>query len=439
MAKKSLPAISLFSGALGLDLGFEAAGFSVKVAVECNPFAAETIRQNRPDIVLIQKKIEHVSTSEILKAAGLRPGEPALITAGPSCQSFSTAGRRGALKDPRGAVFHQFLRVVREARPRFFVMENVRGMLSAAVRHRPLKERGPGYPPLRQEEELGSAFALILRELRRTGYYVGFDLLNAADFGVPQTRERLFFIGSRDGEAVEFPRPTHAQEPSGRRVAWVSMREGLKGLKVRKAAYTPLTESKKKYLRRIPSGRNWRALPKNMQKDALGGAHRSWGGRNGFFRRLDWDKPAPALVSQPDGKATMLCHPSRLRPLTVQEYARLQQFPDDWVFAGGIPQQYKQAGNAVPIGLGTAVGRALRKTMRIARKSRNRRGKLFCANQDLIRRLLRRPRTILNPRHMRKVKNKKASTLWMKGLRRRRELRVISALLSKPATTAKAA
>jgi DNA (cytosine-5)-methyltransferase 1 len=147
MGRRGRAVISLFSGGLGLDLGLEAAGFEVRVAVECNRFAAATVRNNRPDIALIPKKLEDVTTGEILGAAGLSPGEPVVVTGGPCCQSFSTAGQRGSVSDPRGMMFRQFLRVVREARPRFFVMENVRGILSAAVRHRPLKERGPGHPP----------------------------------------------------------------------------------------------------------------------------------------------------------------------------------------------------------------------------------------------------------------------------------------------------
>jgi DNA (cytosine-5)-methyltransferase 1 len=143
---RKLPIISLFSGALGLDLGLEQAGFKLTVAVECNRFAADTIRTNRPDVFLFERRIEEISTREILDAAGLKAGDPFVLTGGPSCQAFSTAGLRGSMSDPRGVMFREFLRVVREAKPRFFVMENVKGVLSAAIRHRPLNRRGPGYP-----------------------------------------------------------------------------------------------------------------------------------------------------------------------------------------------------------------------------------------------------------------------------------------------------
>ena len=418
-----LPVISLFSGALGLDLGLEQAGFRICVAVECNRDAAATIRANRPDLPLIEAKLEDVSTEEILKKAGLRPGQPVLVTGGPSCQTFSTAGQRVALQDQRGNMFREFLRVVREARPRFFCMENVRGILSAAVQHRPLRERGPGWPKLGPDEELGSALKLIVRELALTGYYTVFDLINAADYGVPQTRERVIFLGSRYGEPVEMPKRTHAVEAiNGTKRPWVTLREGLKGLRQRpKILYTEFSPKKREFLEYVPAGGNWRDLPEELHEDALGGAFHSWGGRTGFYRRLAWDAPCPALTTRPDSKATMFCHPDELRPLTVREYARIQQFPDDWTFAGGLPQQYLQIGNAVPLGLGEAVGYALRDAMRARRRVET--GKVVCENEDLIARIERRPTTVLNPQRMRKVSTTSAAREWRaKGPRHRTSL-----------------
>lgn len=418
MPRNSRSVISLFSGALGLDLGLEAAGFDVRVAVERNRFACETIRANRPDLPLIDRSIEDVHTTEILEAGRLEVGEPTLLTAGPCCQAFSTAGQRASLEDPRGVLFRHFLRVVREARPRFFVMENVRGILSAAIRHRPLKKRGPGFPPLQPDEELGSAFSLILRDLESLGYYVVFGLLNAADYGVPQTRERVVFIGSRDLELVKIPSPTH-REAGGRGFEqWVTLRDALAGLRSYQSDYTPLSPRNLRYLERIPAGGNWRSLPKTMQERALGGAYRSWGGRTGFLRRLSWHRPSPSLPTRPDSRATMLCHPRANRPLSVKEYARLQQFPDDWQFSGGLPQQYKQIGNAVPVGLGVAVGVALRETMRS--RARADRAGVRCADPALLERMARRPKTILNPPRMRRVKRSEAVTEWRNGSERNR-------------------
>jgi DNA (cytosine-5)-methyltransferase 1 len=409
-----LKVISIFSGALGLDLGLEAAGFRVAVAVECNRFAAETIRKNRPRLPLIEEHLEEVTTATILEKAGLRAGEAALVTGGPSCQPFSTVGQRRSMGDPRGGMFKEFLRVVREAQPRFFVMENVRGVLSAATRHRPLKERGPGYPRLKPEEELGSAFSMVLKELSGLGYYVVFDVLNTADYGTPQTRERVVFLGSRDGEPLEIPVPTHSKTGGDGKRRWVTLTKGLGSLAESKPVFSPLSEKKKDIMRRVPQGGNWRDLPKDLQRKALGGAYRSWGGRVGFFRRLSWDRPAPALTTRPDSKATMLCHPTKLRPLSVREYARLQQFPASWRFEGGRPQQYIQVGNAVPVGLGRAIGRALRKAM-AGRRLRARLGTLVCMNRDLLERLSKRPRTVVNPPRMRKVKGKDELRKWLRS------------------------
>lgn len=197
--------ISLFNGALGLDLGLERAGFKIRVAVESDPVANRTIRANRPDLPLLDKPIEEISTEELLDAAELKAGEPTLLAGGPACQAFSTAGKRRSLDDPLGLLFYEYMRVVDEARPRFFLMENVRGLLSAAVRHRPLRCRGPKHPPLEPDEELGSAFEKMTEQLRQSGYYVLFDVLNSADFGTVQTRQRLVLLGSHDGVKLSMP------------------------------------------------------------------------------------------------------------------------------------------------------------------------------------------------------------------------------------------
>jgi DNA (cytosine-5)-methyltransferase 1 len=396
-----LPVISLFSGAMGLDLGLERAGFRVAVAVECNPFAIATIRANRPELPLIDRPIEDVTTEEILLAAGLKPGQPVLVAGGPSCQVFSTAGARRSLGDPRGELFEHFVRVVEEARPRFFVMENVRGLLSAAASHRSLKERGPGYPPLKPDEELGSAFQVVARHLRELDYYTVFDVLNSADFGTPQTRQRLLLIGSRDGEQVRAPTPTHSADGSDGLTKWRTLGEALEGLVQDPPEFYRFCPSKEKYLGKVPEGGNWRDLPENLRKEALGKAFDSWGGRSGFFRRLAFSRPSPALTTRPDSKATSLCHPTELRPLSVQEYARVQEFPDKWTFAGPVRKKYEQVGNAVPLGLGEAAGRAVLAAMGKS-GAEDRKGKVECWNLDLLTRLAKRPKTIVNPPRMRK-------------------------------------
>jgi DNA (cytosine-5)-methyltransferase 1 len=424
MKRSDLPVISLYSGAMGLDLGLEKAGFRVAVAVECNPFAAATIRANRPDVVVIERPIEEVTTAEILKAAGLKKGEAALVAAGPSCQVFSTAGKRRSFKDPRGAMFDEFVRVVRESRPEFFLMENVRGLLSAAIQHRPLNKRGTGFRPLASSERLGSALDYVIKRLKGLNYGVLFDLLNAADYGVPQTRDRLVFIGSREGRAFRMPAPTHAREAVGRRKKWSTLRDALHGLDDSNSEFVPFTPTRSKFLRHVPQGGNWQDLPDRMKPAALGKAFVSWGGRCGFFRRLAWNKPSPALTTSPTCKATTLCHPKELRPLTVREYARVQQFPDNWAFAGykkSAAQKYVQIGNAVPVGLAAAVGRAIRRARKAA-KSRARLGKVECLNLKLLEKLAKRPTTIVNPPRMRNQKAKRSAPAWSAERKQKRQV-----------------
>lgn len=421
------PVISLFSGALGLDLGLERAGCRIAVAVECNRFAQRTIELNRPvghpkHIPLIKDKIEEVATSELLRRAGLKKGGAFVVTGGPSCQAFSTAGQRGSIKDRhgRGTMFREFLRVVREAQPRFFVMENVRGVLSAAVRHRPLSERGAGYPPLKPDEALGSALRMILRELSVLDYYIVVGVVNAADYGVPQTRERVVFLGSRDGEPLELPIATHAKTRTAGMKLWRTLRQTVREIDDPEPEFTELCKSKRKYLAKIKEGGNWRDLPPKMQREALGRAYDSWGGRVGFFRRLWWDKPSPSLNTRPDSKATMLIHPEELRPLSIAEYAALQQFPSDWQFAGATSHKYVQIGNAVPVGLGEAIGMALvaatKKRIRVEE-----RGLVRCS-PELIEKLANRPRTVLNPGRMRDEPDFEETKKWIGRERSRRSV-----------------
>ena len=274
--RKKLPVISLFSGAMGLDLGLERAGFSIAVVVECNKYALETIRHNRPHLPVIDRRIEDVTTAEILEAAGLTAGDPVVVAGGPSCQVFSTAGQRGSLGDPRGTMFEHFVRVVREAQPRFFVMENVRGLLSAAVKHRPLSQRGPGYPALSPDEELGSAFRVVVEKLSELGYYTIFDVLNAADYGVPQCRQRLVIMGSKVGENICMPEFTHSETGESGLPPWRSLGDALEGLEDEEPEFYQFSSSKKKYLKKVPKGGNWRDLPRSLREKALGKAYVSW-------------------------------------------------------------------------------------------------------------------------------------------------------------------
>lgn len=351
--------ISLFTGAMGLDLGLEQAGFKTVVAVEMDPTCANTIRTNRPYVNVIEKDICNVNTGEILDTAGLRRGEVDLISGGPPCQPFSFAGKRRSIRDIRGRAFMEFVRIVKEVRPRFFLIENVRGILSAAIPHRPVDQREERRLPLKPSEKPGSALGYLLAQFDKLGYAVTYGLVNSADYGVPQTRERVFFIGSRDGLKLPLPEPTHSKEGGVGKEKWRNLSDAVYGLQEHRPLVLKLPPSRKKYLSKIPAGGNWKCLPKMMQKQALRGAYYSSGGKTGYLRRLSFSCPSPTLLTNPVAKATYLIHPLELRPISVKEYARIQQFPDDWIFCGSLRQQYRQIGNAVPIGLGLAFGKVI--------------------------------------------------------------------------------
>jgi len=418
--------ISLFSGALGLDLGLENAGLVLKAAVECDQFAVQTIKNNRkhlkskkPAIFDKPLTLENVGKicKEVLQKTRLKKNGRYILAGGPPCQPFSTAGKRASLKDTRSCGFKIFLEAIRILRPKFFVVENVKGILSSAKKHRPLAKRGPGFPPLSPDEEHGSAFQKILNDLEKIckdlGYCVSWGVLNSADYGSPQIRERVIFIGSLDGYFV-WPEPTHSRNGENGKKKWETLKDGLKGLKERRPKYLEFNSRVCNYLKLIPEGSNWRSLPKKLRSKAIGKAYKSWGGRSGFLRRLSWDRPSPTITNNPKTKATMLCHPTKIRPLSVRECARLQQFPDYWDFTGSIAAQYRQVGNATPLALGHAIGTAIKNASRKRGKGPHRH-KLYCADPQLLERIIQRPKTMLNPPRMRKNKSTEQATKWLNG------------------------
>lgn len=355
-------ALSFFSGALGLDLGLEQAGFTLRLACEVDKFCRETIALNRPDLPLLGD-VTHYSPDEILARAGLGRGAAVdLIVGGPPCQAFSTAGRRNGFNDVRGNVFLTFLETALALRPAFLVIENVRGLLSCPLAHRPHDLRGPEFPALTLDERPGGVLYLVLTMIRRVGYGVSFNLYNAANFGSPQVRERVVLVCSRNGRQPPFLTPTHAEGGAYGLAPWRTFREATEGLTEHHHVAFP--EKRLRYYRMLKAGENWRALPETLQREALGGAYHAGGGKVGFLRRLAWDKPAPTLVTHPAMPATDLAHPEADRPLSIEEYKRLQEFPDSWHVAGPLREQYRQVGNAVPISLGRAIGTLVARLLR---------------------------------------------------------------------------
>lgn len=372
--------ISLFSGAMGLDLGLEQTGrFEIVACVEKEPAFCETIRQNQREgrlpksLKVFEGDIASISPQQVLDECGLAAEEVDLIVGGPPCQAFSTAGKRGTVQDPRGTLLWEYLRFVNAIRPRFFLMENVRGLLSAALKHRPIAQRpDKGGPPLTPEEEPGSVvrlFAKDLEELPGAPYHLDVFEVNSVNYGAPQIRERVLFIGNRDGRVVDFPPPTHgAPEPedpselpglSEAHKPWTTLGEAIGGLPPQTANILDFSPRKKSFLELVPAGSNWRSLPIDLQKESMGKAWYAKGGRSGWWRRLSFDLPSPTLVTMPNHASTALCHPTETRALSIEEYARIQEFPPGWKFCGRLAEQYAQVGNAVPTRLGSVAGKIL--------------------------------------------------------------------------------
>jgi DNA (cytosine-5)-methyltransferase 1 len=356
---ETLQVLSFFTGAMGLDLGLEEAGLETILACEFDKWSRETIKVNRPDLPLLGD-VWACTPSSVREAAGLGPSDEIdVIAGGPPCQAFSTAGARRGFEDVRGNVFLHFVDLALELRPRYLVIENVRGLLSAALRHRPHSQRGSGFEPLTQEEQPGGALRYIVQKIQAQGYSVTFNLYNAANFGAPQTRERVILVCARDGVPVPHLQPTHSQFSEFGLPPWVTFRQAVEGLDPLSQSYLPFPEGRLKYYRLLGPGQYWKHLPEELQREALGNSYFSGGGKTGFLRRLAWDKPSPTLVTHPAMPATDLAHPEELRPLSVEEYKRVQSFPDSWDIQGPIAQKYKQVGNAVPIPLGRALGAQL--------------------------------------------------------------------------------
>lgn len=345
--------ISLFSGAMGLDLGLKKAGLNIVLGQDSNLDCVATMKANGCNVYA--GDIREIDPQNLLEQAKMQIGEPFLICGGPPCQPFSTAGKRLGINDPRGSLFMEFIRMIDYIRPRFFVMENVKGIMSAPLKHIPIKDRDANY----KRDEFGTVLDVVLSEFKKLGYKTVYGVLDAVNYGSPQFRERFILIGSRDCEEIFLPFPTHFQTHQNPEYRWRTIADVFNDINPNDNEVATLSEERMEYLRQIPEGGNWRDLPADQIKGAMGGAYTSGGGKAGFYRRLSFNQPSPTVVTSPVQKATMMCHPTENRPLSVRECARIQQFPDDWIFMGATVAKYRQIGNAVPVGLGEAIGKAI--------------------------------------------------------------------------------
>lgn len=338
------PVLSFFTGAMGLDIGLEQAGLDVVLGQELDGQAVETIRANGHEVVagdLRKLLADDPELTDFMAKAGLARGETFAVVGGPPCQPFSTAGHRKGLDDARGMLIFDYLKAIDAIQPRFMILENVKGILNAA----------------------GTDGTTLLDEVRATlksmGYSTTWGVVDAVNYGAAQFRERMIIIGSRDDEPVFIPAPTHFRQHQDENFRWRTLGAQIADLQDSPGEAARFSPKVQEVLELIPEGGNWRSLPADIGEAAMGGAWKSGGGKVGFFRRLNSAEPSPTLVTSPIQKATMLAHPTASRPLSVSEYARIQGFPDEWVFVGNPTSQYKQIGNAVPVPLGKAIGQML--------------------------------------------------------------------------------
>ncbi|MEN0642311.1 DNA cytosine methyltransferase [Alkalicoccobacillus gibsonii] len=353
--------ISFFTGAGGLDLGLEKAGFNIKLSVEIVPKYCMTLRTNNPELNVVEGDIMDYDRKKIYKEAGLSDNEEiTLMVGGSPCQSFSTAGNRQAFASPGGQAMLKFANLVSETTPQAFLLENVRGLLSAPLKNRPLSQRGVDFPPLSDEELRGSALNHLLTKFPK--YNIEYKLLNAADYGVPQKRERVFFVGIRKDldMTFEFPEPTHNELGIEGKKKWRTVRDVFEEIGEKEHQFTNYSNDRLQYMKLIPTGGgNWRDLPQDVLEKAMGGAYHSGGGKVGYFRRLYIDRPSPTLLTSPAQKSTNLGHPFEDRPLSIEEYLAIQEFPTDYEVYGGLSDKYTQIGNAVPVRLAEVLGKSI--------------------------------------------------------------------------------
>lgn len=316
--------IEVCSGCGGLSSGFINAGFKPVLLNEIEKTFCDTLKENHPGVNVVQKSMTELNLHEFKNKIDVLAG-------GVPCQAFSQAGERQGLEDPRGQLILEFNRLILECEPKVFLIENVKGLLT---------------------HEKGKTFEDVVELLKNGGRYnIHYKLLNAKDYEVPQKRERVFIIGIRSDITGSWSFPQKSSKSVLLRDVLVNVPPSLG------AKYPPAKEA---VMRLVPPGGCWVDLPDDVQREYMGEkSMAAGGGKRGMARRLSMDEHSLTLTTSPSQKQTERCHPIETRPLTVREYARIQTFPDDYVFKGGMAAQYKQIGNAVPVKLAQVVAQQI--------------------------------------------------------------------------------
>jgi len=333
---KNYKSIELFAGAGGLALGLEHAGFHHVLLNEIDKNACSTLRYNRPKWNIKEGDIKDLNFSYLNNKIDL-------LTGGFPCQSFSYAGNKMGFEDIRGTMFFEFARALKEIRPKIFLAENVKGLLN---------------------HDHGKTLETITNIIDELGYeLVEKKIYKAIFFKVPQKRERLILIGIRKdlSKKVTFRSPSPYTKILTVKDAF--KKGELFNTNVPESIGQKYPKRKQKIFNHVPEGGYWRDLPLHLQREYMQKSFYLGGGKTGMARRLSWNEPCLTLTCSPAQKQTERCHPDENRPLTIREYARIQTFPDDWIFQGSMSAQYKQIGNAVPVNLAIAIGKSLIQTL----------------------------------------------------------------------------
>lgn len=356
-------AIDLFCGAGGLSAGLQMAGFEVLAGNDLFDAAGRTFEATHPKAKFFGQPIEDLDPEVLLREVGLVRGELTVLVGGPPCQAYSVYNHQRGMHDERSQLFRQYLRLVDALHPEWIVMENVAGIFSIAG---------------------GEAVHAIETELRALGYNVEYQIMRAEQFGVPQERRRVVFIGNRIGAPIRHPQPTHgpgleplvtiedaisdlpelsngedpglqnyAKEPSS------NYQRLLRGnaTVVTCHAAPRLGQVNIDRIAHIPPGGSWRDIPFELLPAGMKRAKRS--DHTKRYGRMTWDGLACTILTKCDIHWGAYLHPAQDRAISVREAARLQSFPDSFEFAGSKTEQYVQVGNAVPPLVGKAIGETL--------------------------------------------------------------------------------
>lgn len=336
--------VSLFSGGGGLDLGLEASGFETVFATDIDYHSCQTLQNSKEfckskglpflrSALVRQADVRELTSEEVMAAAGIVKGELDLMAGGPPCQAFSVFGKRLGVSDPRGLLAYEYLRLINDIQPKAFVFENVYGLFTI---------------------DGGETFKQLCKKLEAPGKDVNYTLsvfrLNAVDYGVPQFRDRIFIVGSREGKKIEsipticaFNPPSGTDYP-GTLLPSRTVKDGLRGL-------PPLGQELANHTSRKHSERII-----ERYKDLAFGERDS----KTRINKLHPEKPSYTIIVGSDkGGGKGHVHPTEPREVSPRESARMQTFPDWWAFSGTSRHPIRQVGNAVPPLLGALVGREL--------------------------------------------------------------------------------